>query len=147
MKTALSIFLLIFILACDRGDRLLNTRPAGVISEKQMVDVLVDIHLAESALRVGNVQKTMPGDSTYQQSQFLEVFDNHRITPDEFRKSLSYYTTHISKLDAIYAEVIDRLNQMETELRGNESELNADTTKSGKPGIRKVSLQEEQKPV
>jgi len=148
MKTVLVFVFLIHILtSCERGNRFLNSRPVGVISEKHMADVLVDIHLAESALRVGNTQKTMPGDSTYQRSQFLEVFDKHRITPDEFRKSLSYYAAHISKLDEIYTEVIDRLNQMESELRGKVTEIQADTTKSGKPKINKVNLHDNQKPV
>jgi len=148
MKTFIFLVILVCIFSsCERGDRLLNSRPAGVISEKHMVDVLVDIHLAESALRVANIQKTMPGDSTYQRSLFLEVFDKQRITPDEFQKSLSYYSAQISKLDEIYTEVIARLTQMESELRGSETEIKADTTKSGKPRINKVPVQDEQKPV
>ncbi len=99
-----------------------------------MVDLLVDIHLAESALRVGNIQHVSVADSIYQKSQFAEVFKEHDVKPDDFQKSMKYYTERVSLLDEIYTSVIDRLTEMESELQGTEKKddkvLKPDTAKN-----------------
>lgn len=137
VKKYLFISLLFIAFACNDGEGLLSSRPSGVVSQDAMVEVLIDIHLAESALRVGNVQHISNADSLYQKSQFLEVFRKHDISPDDFKKSVQYYTEHVTLLDAIYAEVIDRLTEMEAALQGEEK----------KTGEKPAKAIESQKPV
>ncbi len=101
-----------------------------------MVELLVDIHLAESALRVGNIQHVSVADSIYQKSQFAEVFNKHEVKPDDFRKSMEYYTERVSLLDEIYTSVIDRLTEMESELQGTDKK----EEKSTKPDTSKKQI-------
>ncbi len=129
VKKYLFLILLFLAFACKDGEGLLSSRPSGVLSQDEMTDILVDIHLAESALRVGNIQHISNADSTYQKSQFLEIFREHEVSPDEFRNSVKYYTEHVTLLDAIYTEVINRLTEMEAGLQGDQ---NKKDNKAGK---------------
>ena len=111
----------ILVLSCNKGGPILSTRPAGVLSKSQMVEVLVDINLAESALRVGNPVHNQSYDSIYQKSQFIKVFEKNNISPDNFDKSLSYYSEHIDDLNDIYSDVLERLSDMQAKLEGNKN--------------------------
>jgi len=115
----LVIPLLLLLIACNEGGAILSTRPSGVLGKDKMIDLLVDINLAESAIRMGLPAHNLPSDSIYQKSQFLKVFEENGVKPDEFDKSLSYYSEHVEELNEIYLEVIDRLTVMEAGLEGN----------------------------
>lgn len=119
IQAVVILAVLMLVSSCNRGGGVLSSRPSGVLSEDEMVDILVDINLAESALRVGNGQHNMPADSVYQKSQFLAVYEKNGTTPDAFRKSLEYYTQHIELLDKIYSDAIDRLQEMEIKMQEN----------------------------
>ena len=79
--------------------------------------MLVDINLAESALRAGDIQRTLPADSLYQKAQYVEVFKKNGVTPGEFNKSLTYYIERIEDLNDIYSDVISKLSAMEAEMQ------------------------------
>ena len=115
----LPAFLLLF--SCHKGGPILNTRPSGVLSKSKMIDMLTDINLAESALRVGTPTRTQPEDTTYQKSMFIKVFEKNKVNPDDFDKSLTYYTEHVDDLNEIYMEVINRLTTMGANLEGKKS--------------------------
>lgn len=90
----------------------------GTLSEKEMVDVLVDINLTEAALKIGSDTTGIRiTDTTNMRIRFAEVFRKHDVDPDDFNTSLSYYLEHIDDLDKIYAEVITRLTTLEATLR------------------------------
>jgi hypothetical protein len=112
----LIIPVLLILLSCNRESPILNSRPSGVLSKEKMIDLLVDINLAESALRVGLPAHNLPSDSIYQKSQFIKVFEKNEVKPDDFDKSLNYYTEHVEDLNEIYLEVINKLSMMEAGL-------------------------------
>jgi hypothetical protein len=138
--TGFLLFLLI-LSGCNDHDTIIPGYGDGVISKRKMVDLLVDINLAESALRVGNVQHTQNSDSTYQKSLFLEVYKKHNITPDEFNSSLDYYSKHVDDMNEIFNDVIDKLNSMQAELQGaDKGDLKIKDRKwpqAGKEGTKK----------
>jgi hypothetical protein len=113
--------LLILLVSCENGSKILSTRPSGVLSKEKMTEIFVEINLAESVLRVGNPPHNQTADSIYQKSQLLKVYQKFDITPDDFSKSLAYYSEHVVELNAIYLEVINRLTSMEANLEGNKS--------------------------
>jgi hypothetical protein len=131
MNKWLLIPALLFLISCNGGSTMLSTRPSGVISKSKMVDVLVDINLAEAALRVGTPSHNQPADTLYQKSQFIKVFEKNEVNPDDFTTSLNYYTEHVEELNEIYLEVIDRLTSMQANLEGNKTpkKQNAKTKK------------------
>ena len=85
--------------------------PEGILSEDKMVEVLIDIHLAEGMVSSFPIH--------YDSSRLLypyfesEVFLKHDIADTVFRKSLEYYMLDIKTMDRIYARTIDSLHVVE----------------------------------
>jgi hypothetical protein len=95
---------------------ILNSKPLGTLSEEQMVDVLVDIHLTEATLKIANDSLARVGDTIEMRNRFAQVFRKHDIEPDDFNASLNYYLEHIEQIDKIYTEVINHLTALEAAL-------------------------------
>jgi len=113
-KWALILFIAMLCASCNS---ILSSRPSGTLSEKQMTDILVDIHLTEAAMRVANDSLSRLHDTTQMRIQFAEVFAKHGIGPDDFNASLTYYLEHIEELDKIYVGVISRLTELDATLQ------------------------------
>lgn len=110
-------FILIIALLGASCNSILNSKPSGTLSQKQMVDVLVDIHLTEATLKIADDSLTRLHDTTQIRIRFAQVFEKHDIDPDDFNTSLTYYLKHIEDLDKIYVEVINRLTELEATLQ------------------------------
>ncbi len=108
-------FICIALLAASCSS-MFSSRPTGTLSESQMTELLVDIHLTEATLRNANDSLARLLDTTDMRKRFAAVFRKHEIEPGQFNKSLNYYLEHIEELDKIYAEVIAQLTEKETEL-------------------------------
>ena len=103
MKRILILFLfLIFFGSCSR-----NSPPPGILSEEEMVKVLIDIQLTEG------IVSSLP--ISYDSSQLLyslmekDVFLKHAVEDSVFTKSMLFYLEDVAKMDRIYARVIDSL--------------------------------------
>jgi hypothetical protein len=96
---------------------ILNPKPSGTLSEKQMTDILVDIHLTEASMRIANDSLSRLHDTTQMRIRFAQLFEKHNTDPDDFNTSLTYYLEHIEELDKIYVGVINRLTEMEATLQ------------------------------
>lgn len=108
------LFIALFASSCNS---IINSRPTGTLSEKQMIDVLVDIQLTEATLTIANDSIVRLNDTTQLRYRFAEVFRKHNTDPDDFNASLDYYLKHIDELDKIYVEVINRLTELEATLQ------------------------------
>jgi len=99
--------LMLFVgIACSKQEI-----PEGILSEDKMVEVLIDIHLAEGMVSSFPIH--------YDSSRLLypyfenEVFLKHDIADTVFKKSLEYYMLDIKTMDRIYARTIDSLHVVE----------------------------------
>ncbi len=76
-----------------------------------MVNVLVDIHMAEG------IASSLP--VSYDSSKKLypmlehEVYKKHEINDSIFRESLQFYLRDAGKMEELYSRVIDSLNVRE----------------------------------
>ena len=113
-KWAFILFIALLVASCNS---ILNSKPSSTLSEKQMIDVLVDIHLTEATLKIMNDSFARINDTTQLRIQFAQVFAKHDIDPDDFNASLDYYLKHIDDLDKIYVGVINRLTELEATLQ------------------------------
>jgi hypothetical protein len=113
-KWAYFIFLALLAASCNS---IFSSKPSGTLSEEQMTDLLVDIHLTEATLRIANDSLARLNDTNDLRIRYAEVFRKHDVKPDEFNRSLTYYLEHIEILDKIYSEVISRLSIMEADLQ------------------------------
>ena len=95
------------LLSCGSSEFDSDVKPVDLLTEQQMIDVLIDLHITESALTLKNFSR----DSSlllfhcYQQ----EIFKNKKITEAQFQNSYTYYSQHSAEIDKIYEKVIDSL--------------------------------------
>jgi hypothetical protein len=84
-----------------------NRVPAGILSEDEMVNVLIDIQLTEGMVSAIPI----PYDSSQVLYSLLEkdVFIKHGVEDSVFMNSLLFYLEDAAKIDKIYARVIDSL--------------------------------------
>lgn len=86
----------------------------GVLSKKQMSDLLVDVHKSEAVMAL-NYSK-FPNDSAKSVVR-AAIFKRHNITQAQFDSSLVWYGNHIEDYMEIYDQVIDRLNKENDEIK------------------------------
>jgi hypothetical protein len=111
------VFILFIALLAASCNSIINPSPSGTLSEKQMADILVDIHLSEASLSVLNDSIARLNDTTQLRIRFAQIFAKNDVDPDDFNTSLTYYLGHIEELDKIYVEVINRLTELEATLQ------------------------------
>jgi len=110
------ICILLLIGACRKAD-VMNRVPSDLLTKEQMIPLLVDIHLTEAALKL-NPSGVKPNEiKSYYSSAYLPVFNKYKTSPEQFNRSLQWYTRHIAQLDDIYTEVITRLSKLQTLLK------------------------------
>lgn len=86
--------------------------PSWVIPENKMVEILIQIHLAESRVSL----KNLPADSSNKYFQYLQgnIYSNYKVDSVSFNKSFKYYSADSKKIDQIYSAVVDSLSLRET---------------------------------
>lgn len=86
-------------------------KPEGLLSEEEMVNVLIDIHITEG------IASAIP--VSYDSSGVLyslmekEVFIKHQVEDTVFKESLRYYLQFPATMDKMYAQVLDSLASKE----------------------------------
>ncbi len=78
-----------------------SMRPWGVLSHDKMVAVLLDVHIAEAAMKVVDTS----AKRIERQEYYNTVFGKHNITKEQFDKSLDWYSHHPKLLIEVYDDV------------------------------------------
>ncbi len=99
-----------------------NDRAEGVLSEKQMVDLLVDIHKSEAVMALNYNQ--YPNDKS-RQGVREAVYMRHHTNQAQFDTSLVWYGNHIDDYMKIYDQVIERLNTENEQIKALIAEDNS----------------------
>lgn len=99
----------IFILAASCTSNTIYEKPKNLISKNKMVDILVDIYLAEGAKSVENKDLERLVD------YMPLVYEKHKIDSLQFAESNFYYTSKIDDYEDIFKKVNNRLKKMKTE--------------------------------
>ena len=108
------ISMAIMVLACSN-----NRVPKGILSEKQIIPVLVDLHLAEGIYNQRYVQQITRGN--YQEDLYLSILKKYKLDQKVFEASVLYYGKHPDKYKPVYDEVLNRLNEMSVKSRAKDS--------------------------
>ena len=82
--------------------------PPGVLTEKQMVNVLAEIYLAEE--KAGHMGISHDSVKIIFPEFEARVFEQEGIADSVFRKSMEYYKANPKKLENIYAALVDSLS-------------------------------------
>jgi hypothetical protein len=98
-------FVTLFISSCNKPKTII---PAGILTEKEMVPVLVDIHVAQAAASIYNATDT----SMYNMNEMIPyILSIHHIEKAAYDSSIGYYTRHPELMQQMYEEVINELSK------------------------------------
>jgi len=87
--------------------------PKGVLTQKEMVPVLVDIHIAQAATGLYNAGDT----SLFKMNDYLPyILSIHHIDKAVYDSSVSFYTLHPEIMEQLYDEVINELSKKQGEV-------------------------------
>lgn len=118
MKRALHclfyLLLVVFFLGCQKQEKT-TLIPAHIISQKQMTDMLADIHLTDAKVKLLKKQKGNQIPQTYYDTLYQKNFTNHHSSRAQFDLSLAFYTTQPELLEAIYENVLLTLEEKNIE--------------------------------
>ena len=100
------LVILMLSLACS-SDR----PPKGILSEDKIVEVLIDIHMAEGMAN----SLSIPYDSSKKVYPLLEkeVFLKHQVSDSVYMRSFEYYLRDSKTMERIYARTVDSLSVKE----------------------------------
>lgn len=107
MKQVFFIFIIMSIaIACNAG---LEKPP---INRQKMAKILVDVHIAESAMQdLQNAEKKDSIGRIY----YSKIFKIHKVSGADFDQSLKYYRKDPAKMETLYKEVIAELEKQDNE--------------------------------
>lgn len=103
--------------SCSRsGDE--GAVPQGIIVPDSMVQILTDIHIAESRLLLSGAGQ----DAVLPKKAYIhEVLVNHGVDSAAFYNSFIYYTDHPHRFAAMYEEVINEISKKQAEANKSEA--------------------------
>jgi len=106
---------------------LAGCRPQGVLSSKQMENILVDLHTAEGMIQQAGYNY---GHEEDQRAYFLSILHAHHTTQAQFDSSLVWYTANPTIFDKIYPKVIERLEAQQMNYQKYMEAVDMSTSKS-----------------
>ena len=101
----LYILILILFFSSCKGDQ-------SPIDEKSMVDILVDLHIAQAA----KVRDRVNMRSWESYPYYNYVCQKHHVTKVELDSALSFYSKNEEQYQLLYEKVVDEINRIETEV-------------------------------
>lgn len=111
--------LLLIASACRPKDRYVatdemrNDIPDSVIAFDSMVDITLDIHLAEAWT---NESKTDSLSKDERLKQYYgQIFGLHQVSSERYKRSYQYYVAHPILMQDIYTRVTEKLTILESE--------------------------------
>ena len=126
-KIFLLCFPLLMLVSCKEGG-IFSNRPKDVLPKSQLVDLLVDLNIADSKFRaVPSIIRFNDTVRNYYRQGYTSIFRKYNTSPDGFKATLTYYSQKPDVMKEILDEVIAKLAEMETSLMPK-----ADTVKQKK---------------
>lgn len=105
------IFCCIFILlllSCGEKTARLPDKPNWLIEENKMVDIIVDLRIADAATY--SIPNKPPRDKA---KDWNFIMKKHKIADSTFRKSHDYYAGNPEVAERLYEKVIDKISEMQ----------------------------------
>jgi len=108
-----AIIILFALISCAQPDYI----PAGkkILSEEQMIPILIDFHLAEAGTQEGRIKKdsTVKHISTY----YDHIYKLHEVSEEDFRKTFEFFVSNPYEFDALYEKINEQMKRGEAELK------------------------------
>lgn len=114
MRYFLTILMAIVAFSCSN-----NKIPKGILSDKEITPILIELHLAE-AIYTQRYSQEITRDN-YQEDLYLTILKKYKLDRVAFEASVLYYGKHPDKYKPIYDEVLNQLNEMNVKARIKDS--------------------------
>lgn len=115
MKNVFLLAVLLLVFSCKSDEEF----PEGILTEREMVDLLIDIRIIEGKVSVLSVGR----DSSRLLYKKLEreVFEKHKMDSLVYRKSYQYYMIHPELYLGVNNIVLDSLKIQQDLIEPNEA--------------------------
>ena len=107
LKSSLIFTFLVCMSGCSD-----STPSTDALGEDEMVELLVDIHMADAILAVSNFK--IKRDTVVIEHYYNDVLKKHHTTQKQIENSIKYYSKKPRKFEKIYVQVSDKLSKMES---------------------------------
>ncbi len=104
-----SLLLLSGFMGCHNG-----SRHVEILSRDTLIDVLADLHIAETAYRL-NLSEPALQNTVRRNAYFEWVMQKHHITYQQFDSSFRFYLNDNERFSKMYDQVINKIKQKELE--------------------------------
>lgn len=115
------VFVLAIVFALTScGDNSPIKKPKKLIKERKMIDMLTDMHMAESMFnhfRYDSAYKNVSSSVFY-----YSVLDKYQVPDSVFEKSFVYYASSPKKFERMYRKVMNKLSETEQEYNGRKTD-------------------------
>ncbi len=108
MKHLLFIIILFALCGCNH---LKDAKPADLISQEQMTEILVDIHVADAI--IDQKYGSQIANASLNNALYTRIFQNYHVTMSQYKSSYEYYERHPVLMDKMYVQVITELSKKE----------------------------------
>lgn len=110
----MKMFNLVFIMLLISCSSTKDDLPDGIISKDKMIAIMIEIHETEAKMQAGTY---IMNDSVkkIEYGYYHGIFIKHKVTPEEFKKSFSWYSDHLEHFNKMYDEVITGLSRKQAE--------------------------------
>jgi len=121
MMKKLFAILFVAVLAFAACDKLPVEKPENLIKKGKMIDMLVDIHIAEATY------KHMRYDSVFKNSSsadfYYSILEKYEVPDSVFEKSFIFYASTPKSFEKMYRKVMNKLSEKEQQYSGRKNEL------------------------
>ncbi len=116
-----SIVFILLVLVAVSCDKPAFKKPEHLVGEDKMIEMMVDIHLAEATFnnlraRDSLVRKSSSADFYY------SVLNKYQVPDSVFEKSFVYYASYPKKFEKMYRNVMNKLSIMDQEYSGRQND-------------------------
>ncbi len=121
MKKYIQIALFLLVIAVAGCEEPIMPKPENLIKEDQMIDMLVDIHLAEATYAKFRYDSIMQNNSSV--NFYYSVLNKYQVPDSVFEQSYVYYASVPKDFEKMYRKVMNKLSEREQELSGRKERL------------------------
>lgn len=107
------IYLITIILATFLSCSTEKELPEGILNKEQMVDLMVDVEIAQAKLKF---EFASEGKTPNYTEEYSRVFQKHKLTKNRFIQNVDYYCSEPMLMRKVYDKVIVELTEKQAEL-------------------------------
>lgn len=121
MKKIIAIFFLglIALVSCDEPAL---EKPKNLVKKNKMIDMLVDVHLAEATFKHRRHLDSLIIKSS-SDNFYYSILEKYQVADSVFEKSFVYYASMPKDFEKMYRQVMNKLNEREQEHSGRKNDL------------------------